>query len=134
MQLAPSAAIIRPVSSDFPLASAEDLQPRSIKDEMFDALDRMRGKPDVEVAGAFAKQRIVRGRQVNIEELEDRAGQPLRLTKGEMEDFAQEERRLYSEIGVLERSAETSWLGCAKRPVNGGLNNPDRKASTFGES
>ena len=65
--------------------------------------------------------------------MKDGAGETLGLAQGQVEDLAQQQAGLDGGIGILERSAAASRRGGRKPLVNGGLINPEGKASARGK-
>jgi len=76
----------------------------------------------------------VRGRQVEVEQPEEGAGETLGLAQGQVEDCAQQQAAMDGGIGVLEGSAATNGLVRTKPLIDGGLVNPKSETSTLSES
>ena len=75
----------------------------------------------------------MRHSQVELKQVKDRACEALRLAQRQVEDFAQQQATTNGRIRVEEWATATGLRSGGKPLINGGLINPEGKASPFGE-
>jgi hypothetical protein len=88
VQLAPGAPLAGAVFLDQPLARPTQLQPRAVDQQVDWAASRAGLRRQLEAPGPPAEGGEIWHRQVNAEQLEDRADQPLGLAQRQMEHRA----------------------------------------------
>src|SRR4051812_25041522 len=121
-------ATIRPVTASKPMCSlrqerrllvpcfstshSTQLQPGTVNQQVDRPASRAGLCRQLQALGAPAEGREVRYRQVEAEQLEDRADQPLGLAQRQMEHRTQRQGCRYRQVGVM-------WLTARRRARNG---------------
>ena len=104
MQLSPGPAPPGAVLLDQPLARAAELQPRAVHQQVHRPAARLRPR-HLQRLGPAAQGGVVRHGEIETEQLEDGADQPLGLAQRQAEHRAQRQRRRDRQVGVARLAA-----------------------------
>src|ERR1044072_969615 len=101
---------------------------------MSDPRSRLSCEFDIEFRRATTESRVVRHRQGDVQEMENRRGKALSLSKGEMKELTDSEQSQYCRGSILERRARATRLSRVDPGVNYRLVNPECETSAASES
>src|ERR1041384_2577700 len=100
---------------------------------MSDLRSRLACELYLELRRATAKSRVVRHRQGDIQEMENRRGEALGLAKGKMKELANSKQSQYSRVSILERRARAARLNSIGPGVDDRLVDPEGETTARAE-
>jgi hypothetical protein len=115
MQHSPGPAPLGAVLLRQPLARAAELQPRAVHQQVHRRAPRLRSR-HLQRLGAAAQGRVIRPREIETEQLQDRADQPFGLAQRQAEHRPQRQRCHDRQAGVARLTASAgAWLSSPGR-------------------